>query len=439
MPFPDSVQALIAARLDTLEPDAKSLLADAAVIGKVFWAGAVAAMGDRDPADRDRDAAGAVAQGARATVTAVVDGRARRSTRSGMCSPVTSPTTNSPAHHAPPGMSPPPGGSSRRHPSGSKTSPTSSPTTTPQPSTSPRPPGNTDQAAELEAPALRFLGLAGERALGLDTAAALASFERALALTPEGHPERAAALARFGEAALHAGRYGEAKDALEEAIDAFQAAGDLRGAAQAMVTLSAVLYRLGDPRGWELPAEALALLEPLPPGPELSPRSPSSPRRGAAGPQRGRDRLRRTGARPGRSSSGCRRPARALGYRGMARCSLGDRGGLDDFREAIVLATQAGQGREVARPAQQPRGRALGGRRPRARPWRCCRRGSRSPRRAASPRSTERLTANTLDALVETGEHEQALDPRRRARDHARGQRQRARPHPRCGPCRRGS
>ena len=49
MPFPDSVQALIAARLDTLEPDAKSLLADAAVIGKVFWAGAVAAMGDRDP------------------------------------------------------------------------------------------------------------------------------------------------------------------------------------------------------------------------------------------------------------------------------------------------------------------------------------------------------------------------------------------------------
>ena len=49
VPFPDSVRALIAARLDTLTPDAKSLLADAAVVGKVFWAGAVAAMGDRDP------------------------------------------------------------------------------------------------------------------------------------------------------------------------------------------------------------------------------------------------------------------------------------------------------------------------------------------------------------------------------------------------------
>ena len=49
VPFPDSVQALIAARLDTLPPDAKSLLADAAVVGKVFWAGAVAAMGEPRP------------------------------------------------------------------------------------------------------------------------------------------------------------------------------------------------------------------------------------------------------------------------------------------------------------------------------------------------------------------------------------------------------
>ena len=45
---PESLQALIAARLDTLTPDRKSLLQDAAVIGKVFWAGALAEMGDRD-------------------------------------------------------------------------------------------------------------------------------------------------------------------------------------------------------------------------------------------------------------------------------------------------------------------------------------------------------------------------------------------------------
>ena len=47
--LPDSVQALIAARLDTLSPERKSLLQDASVMGKLFWAGAVAEMGERDP------------------------------------------------------------------------------------------------------------------------------------------------------------------------------------------------------------------------------------------------------------------------------------------------------------------------------------------------------------------------------------------------------
>src|SRR5205823_7013855 len=45
------IPALIAARLDTLSAQRKSLLADAAVIGKVFWAGAVAEMGNCDPAE----------------------------------------------------------------------------------------------------------------------------------------------------------------------------------------------------------------------------------------------------------------------------------------------------------------------------------------------------------------------------------------------------
>jgi predicted ATPase len=46
--FPQSVQALIAARLDTLSPDRKSMLQDAAVVGKVFWAGALTEMGQWD-------------------------------------------------------------------------------------------------------------------------------------------------------------------------------------------------------------------------------------------------------------------------------------------------------------------------------------------------------------------------------------------------------
>ena len=66
VPFPDSVQALIAARLDTLSADAKSMLADAAVIGKVFWAGAIAHMGERDLTDVTEALRDSLAQGARA-------------------------------------------------------------------------------------------------------------------------------------------------------------------------------------------------------------------------------------------------------------------------------------------------------------------------------------------------------------------------------------
>src|SRR5438128_6843134 len=46
--LPESVQALIAARLDTLSPERKGLLQDAAVLGKVFWAGGIAEIGGRD-------------------------------------------------------------------------------------------------------------------------------------------------------------------------------------------------------------------------------------------------------------------------------------------------------------------------------------------------------------------------------------------------------
>ena len=50
VPLPDSIGALIAARLDLLSADRKALLADAAVVGRSFWAGAVAAVGQHDPA-----------------------------------------------------------------------------------------------------------------------------------------------------------------------------------------------------------------------------------------------------------------------------------------------------------------------------------------------------------------------------------------------------
>jgi tetratricopeptide (TPR) repeat protein len=49
-PLPESVQGIVAARLDTLPSDEKALLQDAAVIGKVFWLGATGAIGGVDRA-----------------------------------------------------------------------------------------------------------------------------------------------------------------------------------------------------------------------------------------------------------------------------------------------------------------------------------------------------------------------------------------------------
>jgi class 3 adenylate cyclase/tetratricopeptide (TPR) repeat protein len=45
LPLPESVQGLIAARLDALPGEEKHVLQDAAVVGKVFWLGAVGALG----------------------------------------------------------------------------------------------------------------------------------------------------------------------------------------------------------------------------------------------------------------------------------------------------------------------------------------------------------------------------------------------------------
>ena len=111
--------------------------------------------------------------------------------------------------------------------------------------------------------------LAGNRALGLDTAAALGAFERALALVPPGDPERPETLFRFGEAAFESGSLAKASEALHEAIDWFLDRGETLAAARATVMLSRLSYRLDPTMQGKHEVEALELLESLPPTPEL--------------------------------------------------------------------------------------------------------------------------------------------------------------------------
>jgi predicted ATPase len=49
LPLPENVQGIIAARLDALPPNEKAVLQDAAVMGKVFWPGALLAIGGEEP------------------------------------------------------------------------------------------------------------------------------------------------------------------------------------------------------------------------------------------------------------------------------------------------------------------------------------------------------------------------------------------------------
>jgi class 3 adenylate cyclase/tetratricopeptide (TPR) repeat protein len=408
VPFPDSVQALIAARLDTLGPDAKSMLADAAVVGKVFWAGAVAAMGERDPAD--------VTDALRELSRKELVRPARRSSIEGESEHAFwHVLTRDVAYNQLPRAS-----RAARHVAAAAWIESKAPDRVEDLADMlayhyltalelARAAGQREQATELEAPALRFLTLAGERALGLDTTAALGNFERALALAPTGHPKRPEALGRFGEAAFQAGRPVEAAEALEEAIAYFHARGDLAAAARAMTTLGIVFYNRMDPRWAELPAEAVGLLEPLLPDPELI---------GAL------TELARVETTTGRLEAGVRyadralalaeqlglpRPPRALGYRGLARGYLGDPGGLEDMREATALATQSGQGREAA-VLYNNLGVSLHSFEGPAAALQVMRTGIAFAQPHGLAEMVNATTASTLDELVESGDFDEALE-----------------------------
>ena len=129
LPLPEGVSALIAARLDTLPAGHKLLLADAAVLGRVFWSGRLLALGERDAAEvRTPRATWPGPSWSAASPTA--RSPARTSTRSGTSWCAMSPTGRCRARCGRPGTWPPPGGWSSSPGTGSLTTPSCSPTTT---------------------------------------------------------------------------------------------------------------------------------------------------------------------------------------------------------------------------------------------------------------------------------------------------------------------
>ena len=201
----------------------------------------------------------------------------------------------------------------------------------------------------LEASAIRYLALAGERALALDVDRAEQSLAHALELAPSGHPERAFLLERWAQAAQQQGRLEEAKDGARGGARPSTASGRERGRwpgvdrARDRAPSPRRPAREGDGR-----RGARACSRRSRPVRSSSPPTPSCARCafiGSAYPEAiaAAERALQLAA-----ELGLPEPARALGCRGNARAYLGERQGLEDMRRALQLAIEQGLGREAA-------------------------------------------------------------------------------------------
>ena len=349
VPIPETMQAMVAARLDILPAERKALLHDAAVIGNVFWCGALAAMSGRlDDDVRDDLMELARLELVRPSRSSSVAGDFEFSFWHLVVRDVAYaqiPRSARGAKHRA-------AAEWLEHVAGDRLADRAEVLAVhyQRAIEYARAGGSTDLAG-LEDGARRFLLMAGDRALGIDVSRAFEHFDRALQLTPEAHPLRPAVLAGRADAfRWHTGNLEEVEAAYGEAIAAFHEAGDVLGAGDAMVHLSNLLWVRGEAvRCRELLAEAIGLLEQAPPGPELA----------RAYTEMGRDEW--LSGKGAEALAWCRRAltlaesvgsprdrVRALGYRGAVRSELGDGGGLDDLRRALAQSLETGLGREAA-------------------------------------------------------------------------------------------
>jgi class 3 adenylate cyclase len=345
--LPESLQALIAARLDTLSRERKSLLQDAAVLGKVFWVGALAEIGGRDQDELEL----ALHELARKELvrparTSSMEGESEYSFWHLLVRDV--------AYSQIPRAE-----RARRHraaaawierQAGERVEDLAEVLAHHylQALELAEAAGDTEQAEELALPARRFLALAGERALGLDTAQAEARLARALELTPPEDPERPDLLVRWADAASQAGSLREAAEALDQALASLRARGETEAAARALQLRSRVALRLGEGRHVALAAEAVALLEQKPPGPPLVATYAQLANAHAIAGSYAEAIAAADRAHALAETLGLPEPARALGYRGFARAYLGDADGLAEMERALTLLIERGAGRDAA-------------------------------------------------------------------------------------------
>src|SRR5215218_2007840 len=351
IPVPETVHGLIAARLDALAPEVRAMVQDAAVVGRVFWPGAVAAMnGSRDAevraglAELERKQ---LVQRARTSSVQHQDeyvfwhalvrdvayaqisraGRARRhqavaewveqvaGERVGDLAEVV-------AHHY---------GQALAYARAARE---------PQ-----------DRIDALIGPTQRFLVLAGDRTINLDLDRARAYYRQAVELGQPKDPERPHLLVRTGRVAFQSGDYPEAVAVYEEAIADLRRQGDTQVLGATLGRLATVYWNQGDTRRANaVLSEAIELLEREPPGAELvSAYVRMAGDRVVSGHAREALEWADKALALADELGGLPRiRPRALDARGTARCDLGDFGGMDDLRTGLALGLELGSGYDTA-------------------------------------------------------------------------------------------
>jgi class 3 adenylate cyclase/tetratricopeptide (TPR) repeat protein len=343
--LPATVHAVLAARLDTLTPEHKALLCDAAVLGETFWRGAVAALSGREESTVDEAMQALLARDfVRAVVVSTLEGEPEYLFWHALARDVAYGQL-------------PRGVRARKHQAaarwiGARATEHSNEFAAivahhyTMALDLARAVGDEQLAAQLLVPAIDALGQAGDLALRLDVAAAERHFARALELAGQDAGARVKLLPRWAKALYFRNRYREAACAYEEAVAGLKASGQLRAAALALCWQCDALTYLGEPAA-HLKQAAVDLLVDDGPSPELAEilghyalslaiqdDDPSSVMTAAD-----------------RAIEMCRlltlpEPVVALSTRGLARLTLGDIAGLGDCERAEAAARTQGLGIE---------------------------------------------------------------------------------------------
>ena len=346
--LPGSLQSLIAARLDSLRPRHKALLADAAVVGPEFWLGAVARVSGLRPEAAEAELLELTKRDlVRIVRESVVEGDRQYAFRHAVLRDVAYaglPRGVRAVKHAAVA-------DWLQHDSGARVDDVADVLAHHRTLALElgRAAGDHRLADGQLEPAVDALILAGDHALPLDVTAAEARYAQAAELVAPDSPQRPRLLVKWGKALMDAGRFEASLRAFEEGRALLEAAGDLHALALAVIDHATALSLVGDvDAGIRMHRQAVEAMEGSGPSPERV--ALLSSWAGLCDEIADREEALRAAAEAVAMAAelGLDTPVDALLSRAHWRCSSGDPAGLEDYRRGLEMVRERGRARAVA-------------------------------------------------------------------------------------------